>query len=202
MRPERNHEQSNFIEFVSGRVHCFHHETRLSLSGQNRSSVETETWWDQVMNKFIKFAIVASGLCTPVQAFAVTGNVIFNADVNNTCVINIVDAGIMKGNVGLTQLSSETAGGQPGLATVATTSSAYSVNVNSPLAFSTFPTGGAATSFAAKYSTTGASVYSNQTVANPLAVGTTNVQVHLAATKATGSFPTGTYTATVVLRCE
>lgn len=154
------------------------------------------------MKKTIKFAVIISALCAPVQAFAVTGNVIFNADVNNTCVITIVDAGIMKGNVGLTQLSSENAGGQAGLATVATTSAAYSVNVNAPTAFSTFPVGGAATSFAAKYSTTGASVYTNQTAANPLAIGTTNVQVNLAAIKATGSFPTGTYAATVVLRCE
>jgi hypothetical protein len=64
------------------------------------------------------------------------------------------------------------------------------------------PTGGAASSFAAKYSTTGATTLTNMTTQQPLATGTTNVLVNLSATKATGSFPTGLYAATVVLRCE
>lgn len=154
------------------------------------------------MNKFVKIAIAAGVLVAPVQAHAVTGNVIFNADVQNTCAITVDNAGTLTTNVGQTQLSSENAGGAAGAATIVTTSAAYQVSVNAPTAFDTMPAGGAASSFSAKYSTTGASTYSNQTVANPLATGTTNVQVHMAANKATGSFPTGLYAATVVLRCE
>jgi hypothetical protein len=154
------------------------------------------------MKNYAKIAVVAGLLVAPMQAQAATGNVIFNADVNNTCSITVVDAGTLTANVGQTQLSSENAGGSAGTATIVATSAAYAVSVNAPLAFSTFPVGGAATTFAAKYSTTGASTYTNATTSNPLATGTTNVSVNLAANKATGSFPTGLYAATVVLRCE
>lgn len=153
------------------------------------------------MKSFVKYAVAAGLLVAPVQAFAVTGNVIFNGDVSNTCAITIVDAGILTTNVGQTQLSSENAGGQAGTATVVATSSAYQVSVNAPAAFNA-GSPAAPSTFAAKYSTTGASTYTNATVANPLAAGTTNVSVNLAANKTAGSFPTGTYSATVILRCE
>lgn len=154
------------------------------------------------MNKFVKIAIAAGVLVAPVQAHAVTGNVIFNADVQNTCAITVVDAGTLTANVGQTVLSSENAGGSAGTATIVTTSAAYQISVNAPTVFSTVPVGGAADTFAAKYSTTGDSAYVDQTGANPLATGTHNVSVDLAASKTTGSFPTGLYAATVVLRCE
>lgn len=155
----------------------------------------------QGMKKFVKLAVVAGVLVAPVQAFAVTGNVIFNGDISNTCSITIVDAGILAANVGQTQMSSENTGGQAGTATIVTTSANYAISLNAPTAFNAgSPV--APSTFAAKYSTTGASTYSNQTGSNPLAAGTSNVAVHLAANKTTGSFPTGTYSATVVLRCE
>ena len=154
------------------------------------------------MNKFVKIAIAAGVLVAPVQAHAVTGNVIFNADVQNTCAITVNDAGTLTTNVGQTVLSSENAGGSAGTATVVTTSSAYQVSLTAPTAFDTAPATAGASTFAAKYNATGASTYTNATAANPLATGTTNVAVHLAATKASGSYPTGLYAATVVLRCE
>ena len=155
------------------------------------------------MGNFLKVAILSGAIIGSVQAAnAVTGNVIFNADVQNTCVIAVTDAGQMTANVGQTQLSSTNAGGSPGKATIVSTSSAYKVSLDTPTAFTTMPTGGAASSFAASYSTTGATTLTNQSVQNPLATGTTNVTVNLSATKATGSFPTGLYAATVVLRCE
>lgn len=155
------------------------------------------------MKNFVKVALVAGALLAPAQAFAVTGNVIFNADVNNTCAITIVDAGILTTNVGQTQLSSTNAGGQAGSATLATTSAAYTVNVNAPTAFDTQPATAGTSTFTATYGTTGATVLAaGQNTAKPLSVGTTNVSVNMAATKASGSYPTGTYAATVVLRCE
>ena len=155
------------------------------------------------MKNFVKVALVAGTLLAPAQAFAVTGNVIFNADVSNTCAITIVDAGILTTNVGQTQLSSTNAGGQAGSATLAVTSAAYSVSVNAPTVFDTAPATAGVSTFAASYGTTGATVLAaGQTTAKPLSVGTTNVSVNMAATKATGAFPTGTYAATVVLRCE
>jgi hypothetical protein len=155
----------------------------------------------QGMKKFVKLAVVAGVLVAPVQAFAVTGDVLFNGDVSNTCAITVKTAGVMTPNVGQTQLSSENGGGSAGTADIVTTSAAYQVSVNAPTAFNT-GSPAAPSSFAAKYSTTGASVYANQTGANPLATGTTAVNVHLAATKTAGSYATGTYSATVVLRCE
>ncbi len=155
------------------------------------------------MKNFVKVALVAGALLSPAQAFALTGNVIFNGDVNNTCAITIVDAGILASNVGQTQLSSTSAGGQAGTATLAVTSAAYSVAVNAPTAFDTQPATAGTSTFAASYGTTGATVLAaGQTTLKPLAVGTTNVSVNMTATKASGSYPTGTYAATVVLRCE
>ncbi len=155
------------------------------------------------MKNFVKVALVAGALLAPAQAFAVTGNVIFNGSVNNTCAITIVDAGILATNVGQTQLSSTNAGGQAGTATLATTSTAYSVTVNAPTAFDTQPATAGTSTFAASYGTTGATVLAaGQTTLRPLSVGTTTVAVNMTATKVTGAYPTGTYAATVVLRCE
>jgi hypothetical protein len=155
----------------------------------------------QGMKKFVKLAVAAGVLVAPVQAFAVTGDVLFNGDVSNTCAITVGSAGTMTPNVGQTVLSSENAGGSAGTASIVTTSAAYQVSLNAPTGFNA-GSPAAPSSFAAKYSTTGASTYTDQTGANPLATGTTAVNVHLAATKTTGSFATGTYSATVVLRCE
>jgi hypothetical protein len=155
------------------------------------------------MKNFVKAALITSALLAPVQAFAVTNNVIFNGTVNNTCAITIVDAGILATNVGQTQLSSTNAGGQAGTATLATTSTAYSVTVNAPTAFDTQPATAGVSTFAASYGTTGATVLAaGQTTLKPLSVGTTTVAINMTATKATGAYPTGTYAATVVLRCE
>jgi hypothetical protein len=160
-----------------------------------------QQWRSREMKNFVKLAVVAGVLVAPVQAFAVTGDVLFNGDVSNTCAITVGSAGVMMPNVGQTQLSSENAGGSAGAASIVATSAAYQVSINAPTGFNTgSPV--APSAFAAKYSATGASVYANQTGANPLATGTTNVSVHLAATKTTGSYATGTYSATVVLRCE
>jgi hypothetical protein len=155
----------------------------------------------QGMKKFVKLAVVAGVLVAPVQAFAVTGDVIFNGDVSNTCAITVGSAGTMTPNVGQTQLSSENAGGAAGTAEIVATSAAYQISINNPTAFNA-GSPAAPSSFAGKYSTTGATTLTDQTGANALATGTTNVNVHLTATKTAGSYATGTYSATVVLRCE
>ena len=158
------------------------------------------------MNKYVKIAIAAGVLVAPVQAHAVTGNVIFNADVQNTCAIVVNDAGTLTTNVGQTQLSSENAGGAAGTATITTTSAAFKASVANPTAFDSAPAGGGtSTSFASKFSGSGATTIASTLASAPavsLNTGVTNVSVHLAATKSTGSFPTGLYAATVVLTCQ
>lgn len=155
------------------------------------------------MKNFVKFAAVAAVLSASAPAFAATGDVQFDATVNNTCGITVNQAGLLTANVGQTSLSSLNAGGAAGQASIVTTSAAYTVSVDQPTAFTTAPVnGGTNVSFAATYAATGATTVASTNAANALATGTTNVNVDLTATKSSGSFPTGTYAAVVVLRCE
>ena len=155
------------------------------------------------MKNFVKIAAVSALLAAPLPAVAATGNVQFDATVNNTCSITVNQAGLLTANVGQTSLSSGNAGGAPGQADIVATSANYNVSIDQPTAWGTFPTGGDTNvAFAATYATTGATTLTTRNTAAPLATGTTAVNVNLSATKSSGSFPTGTYAAVVVLRCE
>ena len=155
------------------------------------------------MNKFVKIALASALLAAPLPAFAATGDVQFDATVNNTCTIAVGPAGVLATNVGQTVLSSTNAGGQAGVADITATSAAYSVSVNAPTAFATAPAGGGTgVTFAANYASAGATTIATTSSATALNTGVSNITVNMSATKATGSFPTGTYAAVVVLRCE
>ena len=131
------------------------------------------------MKNFVKIAAVSALLAAPLPAVAATGNVQFDATVNNTCSITVNQAGLLTANVGQTSLSSGNAGGAPGQADIVATSANYNVSIDQPT-----------------------TTLTTRNTAAPLATGTTAVNVNLAATKSSGSFPTGTYAAVVVLRCE
>lgn len=156
------------------------------------------------MKNFVKFAVMSAVLAAPLPAFAATGDVQFNATVNNTCSITVNQAGLLTANVGQTSLASTNAGGAAGQATIVATSANYTVGVDQPIGWQAgFPTGGDTNvTFAATYSASGDTTVASTDLDNPLATGTTAVNVNLAATKSSGSFPTGTYAAVVVLRCE
>ena len=156
------------------------------------------------MKNFVKFAVMSALLAAPLPAVAATGNVQFDATVNNTCSITVNQAGLLTANVGQTSLASTNAGGSAGTATIVATSANYTVGVDQPTAWQAgFPTGGdTAVTFAATYSAAGDTTVASTANNNALATGTTNVSVNLSATKSSGSFPTGTYAAIVVLRCE
>jgi hypothetical protein len=155
------------------------------------------------MKKFVKFAVLAATLAAPLPAYAITGDVQFDAVVNNTCTIAVGPAGVLATNVGQTVLSSSVAGGSAGTADITATSAAYTVNVTAPSSFTTAPTGGGTgVTFAATYATAGATTIATSNTAKPLNTGVSNVTVNMSATKGAGSFPTGTYAAVVVLRCE
>jgi hypothetical protein len=161
------------------------------------------SWRNREMKNFVKFAVVSAMLAAPLPAVAATGNVQFDATVNNTCSITVNQAGLLTANVGQTSLSSLNAGGAAGQADIVATSANYNVSIDQPTAWGTFPTGGDTNvTFAATYSASGATTVASTNTANPLATGTTAVNVDLSATKSSGSFPTGTYAAVVVLRCE
>ena len=155
------------------------------------------------MKNFVKIAAVSALLAAPLPAVAATGNVQFDATVNNTCSITVNQAGLLTANVGQTVLSSTNAGGSAGVAEIVATSANYAVSIDQPTAWQAFPTNGDTNvSFAATYAASGATTVATTDAANPLATGTTSVNVNMSATKSSGSFPTGTYAAVVVLRCE
>ncbi len=150
------------------------------------------------------FKVVAAvAVLAPVQANAVTANIPFNGNIADTCAITVVSSGTITPNATYSQLSSNNPGGAAGAATIMATGTGWDVSADAPAAFSTEPVVTAST-FAATYDLSGANTASNVPGATTTALnnGLTNVSVDLTATHPTGSYQAGTYTATVVLRCE
>ncbi|MGL4488508.1 MAG: hypothetical protein ACRCU5_03585 [Rhizobiaceae bacterium] len=145
------------------------------------------------MKNFVKIAIAAAVLVGSVQAQAATGNVQFGATVDNSCTIDNIVSGSLGDSAGLTVLSSANTGtgGAAGSASVTTTSAAFAVSTDAPTAWDASPAGTPTTTFTSSHSGWTAGF-----------VGSAPVTVNMAATASTGSFPSGSYTATVVLRCE
>jgi hypothetical protein len=139
------------------------------------------------MKNFVKIAIAAAVLVGSVQAQA--ADVEFSATVDNSCTISGVTNGSLVQNAAGTELSSSAVGGTSGGADVTATTTDFNVYTDAPTAWDVEPASTPATTFVASnagYTPT---------------VGTLPVTVDLVASAAT-SFPTGAYTATVVLRCE
>ena len=155
------------------------------------------------MKNFVKIALASALLAAPLPAFAATGNVQFDAVVNNTCTMVVGPAGVLDTNVGQTVLSSQTGAGTAGTAAITATSGAFSVSIDTPTVFTAAPlNGGTNVTFAANYASAGATTLAAANSARPLNTGVSNITVNMSATKSSGSFPTGTYAAIVVLRCE
>jgi hypothetical protein len=130
---------------------------------------------------------------------------LINADRGPACQIMIRDNGTMVQNVGSTRLSSLINPGRPGLADVTTTTGSFYLSVDRPQGFSAAPQGGSSdVAFSTQFSGRGKTNFSLSpgTARVKLKNGLTNVEVHLEATKLSGSFPAGRYSATVTLRCE
>jgi hypothetical protein len=169
---------------------------------QKKNAIKA-SWRNREMKNFVKIAAVSALLAAPLPAVAATGNVQFDAQVDNTCSITVNQAGLLTANVGQTVLSSTNAGGASGQADILTTSASFNVSIDQPTTWANFPSGGDTNvAFAATYSASGDTTIASTNSANPLATGATAVNVDLSATKSSGSFPTGTYAAVVVLRCE
>jgi hypothetical protein len=139
------------------------------------------------MKNFVKIAIVAAAFAAPMQAQA--ADVLFGATVDNSCTISNVVNGTMIQNAAGTELSSTAVGGVSGSADVTATTTDFAVFSDAPTAWTASAAGAPATTFVATHS------------GYTPTVGTLPVTVDLVASAAT-SFPTGTYSATVVLRCE
>jgi hypothetical protein len=156
------------------------------------------------MKNLVKIAVAASFAVLPAQAFAATGNVQFNATVTHTCVITVGSAGTLTASTDFTTLGSTQAGGSAGTATVAASGNGFKISVDAP-SLSKPATDTTSETLTSAYSASGATSTSgtNASAANNLAHGTTNVSVNMTAVKSGSNvFEAGTYTGTVVLRCE
>ncbi|MCR4267813.1 hypothetical protein [Nitratireductor sp. ZSWI3] len=151
------------------------------------------------------FLISALIFVSASPAAAVEGSVIFNGTILSTCLITIGTPGTLAANADFTELSSEAPGGISGTATILTTGIGYNLSTSAPAAFTSAPAGGDdAVVFASSYSASGVTSLLDVvgTVTSPLGLGLTNVDVDLTATKSSGNFPAGSYTAQVTVTCE
>lgn len=156
------------------------------------------------MHNYVKFAVAASLALVPAQAFAITGDVQFNGTVTHTCTINVNNAGALGVSTDFKTLGSNQAGGAAGTATIAASGNGFDISVDAPT-LSKPATDTTAESLSSSYTTTGATSVSgtNSDGSKNLANGTTNVSVNMTAVKSGSDvFEAGSYTGTVVLRCE
>lgn len=148
-------------------------------------------------------ALAASTMLCGV-AQAATGSVTFTGSITSVCSLTVQNgAGTLAPSSTLTTLSSKNSGGVGGVVNLNTTG-----NVTLTVDPATSPiqpsTDGASTIWTPSYSLSGVMSVADTTaltsIANP---GTGAVTVNLTATKAGGAaFHTGTYGATVTVRCE
>lgn len=156
------------------------------------------------MHKHVNFAVAALLAMLPAQAFAATGNVQFNGSVTHTCAITVNSAGTLGVSTDYKALGSGQAGGTAGSAMIAASGNGFKISVDAPTLAK--PAGDTSTeTLSSSYTTTGATSVSgtNSSASNNLSNGTTNVSVNMSAVKSGSNvFEAGSYTGTVVLRCE
>ncbi len=155
--------------------------------------------------KKLAFAAIAAASLASGSANAATGNIPFNGSVSNTCVITVGGSGTLAASTDFTILGSQQTGGAAGTASVLATGAGFSLSADAPTSFSTAPaTGNTNVVFEANYSATGANTIAQTDGATPtaLARGTNAVTINMSGTKTSGTFEAGSYSATVVLRCE
>jgi hypothetical protein len=137
-------------------------------------------------------------------ASAATGNINFSGSVASTCALAVTNSsGVMTTSSNLQGLSSKNAGGVHGVINL-TTTGGVSLSIDS-VTTSTQPTADQTpTTWVPTYSVTGLQTINDTAASSTVSnngVGTINV--HLSGTKSgSATFVNGTYTATVVVRCE
>lgn len=140
-------------------------------------------------------------LMTVLSAFAATpafaADVDFTANVNSQCTIDNVVAGSLTASVDVTTLASGSAGA--GTFDISTNASIFTLAVSNPSGWTTEP-GTTATTFAASAILGAATATPGNDIAVPN--GDTSGSVELTATADSGTFPNGSYAATVVITCS
>ena len=139
------------------------------------------------------------------SAYAADATVPFAGLVTSTCALTVGTPGVMSASTDFKSLSSTNAAGVAGTVTALSTGTNYKVSAIAPTTFKTAPAGGGDdVTFAATYSGAGSTSIGSTPGATTttLNAGTTVVSVNLAATKGSGTFNGGAYTAEVIVRCE
>jgi hypothetical protein len=134
--------------------------------------------------------------------FAADATAVFSGAVASTCILTVGSPGLITADAGFTHLDSDNAGGAESTVAALATGAGFKVSALAP---TTFTVGNSTNvTFAADYSLTGATAASNVAGATPttLNAGSTSVSVGLEASKSSGTFPAGVYSAAVTVRCE
>jgi len=155
------------------------------------------------MKKALLAATLLAAAAAP--AGAVTETMTFSGTIAPVCTITVDSPGVMAPDSALAELSTTQAGGSAGVATIQTSGTSFNVSTTAPSTFSTAPAGADANvTFASLYSATGATTLTDVAGAtpSPLGQGTTTLNVDLTATKSSGTFPDGSYSADLVVTCE
>ena len=144
-------------------------------------------------------------LLAPVHSFAATTGAVFTGAVLSTCSLVAGTPGIVAPSADYTAMSSHNAGGQSSAVSATATASIYRITTQAPSGFSVGPgDANTNTSFTSSYALSGSTnaVEVDGATSTALNTGISAVTVNMAATKSSGVFSVGAYTATVTVRCE
>lgn len=147
-------------------------------------------------------------------AMLLPGNAL--AALDGTCTINVTGAGTMMVNPDITVFGSKQSGGQSATASISITPglvgitcsliqwfNCFALTTVPPANFATAPSGGGASvSFNSVMRIDGSPMEQPQNVPRVVLNGSHSVEIDLTATKSSGVFAPGDYSAVVTLRCE
>tara|TARA_R110002020_G_scaffold26758_4_gene86529 strand:- start:3777 stop:4259 length:483 start_codon:yes stop_codon:yes gene_type:complete len=153
--------------------------------------------------KLITLIGVASATFS-VSASATDRDVNFRGLINNSCSLVVLNDGLLGVSADQTVLSSKESGGLQGRISAVTNGFGNTIEIISPSGFTVGPpSADVNTIFETEYSTSGGTVLSNLlgVVVSILGIGTTTIDIDATATKTSGTFESGAYELTTVVRC-
>lgn len=173
-------------------------------SGADRSSVNGGTLkqnrrflgLSNLPKKVMLAALLSATLCAPSSEAKRK---------KHSCTIIVLNGGTIRPNIDSTTLTSKEAGAYAGTAVVKTTRNRFRLQVQTPLGFTSMPSGGSDNVvFASTFMGHGATNFSERPGENSkrLKKGRTRIEAHFLAKKTTGSFVAGHYSGVLTLRCE
>lgn len=148
--------------------------------------------------------VLAAASAINLTAHSTDQTVEFRGLINNSCSIVVLNDGLLGVASDQTILSSKEAGGLQGTVNVLTNGIGATVEVVAPTGFSVAPPSGTVnTLFETSYSLSGVTVLADLVGSSvtPLGLGLTRLDLDASATKTSGTFESGAYELTTVVRC-